>query len=670
VAQCSGTSAKLPPAECRAWAALLNATLYGTAWSPPWCTRADPCACARPGTKSAPAIGVHCSGGGGSSNSGGGGGGGVRGAAVLRHITSISLSDASLAGTIPAAIGALTRLQTLDLSNNKLVGSVPAAIGALTRLQQLLLGSRSSSNNRLVGPLPWANLSTLPALTTLNLDSNRFCLPRGAEAYANCTLASTATTARGLRLPTTLSSLWLQNNEFGGTLPAELALLSNLTSLGLAGNFFTGPIPAALPWAHFRKNPGFCCLFDESRYSNRFACPLPAAALGGACICGGNGNDGNVLEEDRGEDGAAVAAAVALGPDQGGQQLGIARERTMRATDCACAAGTAFNLSTGACSECSSGKFGPKAGVAGKFTDDDLESDDDKLAECKVCPKGQWSPAGAIECAVPTPAPTPAPTPPTSTPTPAPTPPTPAPAPAPTPAPPTAAPTPANSVLPLLRSPAVEIGASAGLLLAGAWALLLRQRKRRRLAASRQAAAAEEGGDLAAPLLGSGGGGGDGGRLTLSAAAFGRASGGAPITRVLVVMNSPAAPPVPAGAAGSSGSGSSSGKAGSGGGGGGGGCEGGDHALPGAQDEAAAYKEQLAALGGGGGGGGGGGAVSVHMATNVTVAGFREALLTHRPQLLLVCAHGNAAFGAGRSLVFISATDSGSYEVRSLARDN
>lgn len=48
------------------------------------------------------------------------------------------------------------------------------------------------------------------------------------------------------------------------------------------------------------------------------------------------------------------------------------------------------------------------------------------------------------------------------------------------------------------------------------------------------------------------------------------------------------------------------------------------------------------------------------MLANITISAFRAALCALRPQLLIVCAHGNAALGDGRAIVFIAEDESDS----------
>ena len=76
----------------------------------------------------------------------------------LTRLERLFLSDNSLTGTIPAALGNMTELFFLGLANNSLTGTVPAALGNMTNLEDLYL-----HGNRLTGMLP-SSLTNLQQL--------------------------------------------------------------------------------------------------------------------------------------------------------------------------------------------------------------------------------------------------------------------------------------------------------------------------------------------------------------------------------------------------------------------------------------------------------------------------------------------------------------------------
>ena len=131
-----------------------------------------------------------------------------------------------LSGTIPAALGGLSKLQRLTLSRNALTGTIPAEIGFLSELTSIQIYS-----NQLTGGIP-PELGLLANLTS-GFDLSRNQLTGGIPVELG-TLSN-------------LISLRLHNNQLTGSIPASLGDLSNLNQLNLAGNTgLTGCIPAAL----------------------------------------------------------------------------------------------------------------------------------------------------------------------------------------------------------------------------------------------------------------------------------------------------------------------------------------------------------------------------------------------------------------------------------------
>ncbi|KAL0322587.1 UNVERIFIED_CONTAM: MDIS1-interacting receptor like kinase [Sesamum angustifolium] len=86
---------------------------------------------------------------------------------ALPHLLRLNLGSAGLNGTIPAQIGALSKLTILDLSFNSLVGAIPAQLGALSKLTYLNLPF-----NSLTGVIP-TQICALSNMIFLDLSSNR-----------------------------------------------------------------------------------------------------------------------------------------------------------------------------------------------------------------------------------------------------------------------------------------------------------------------------------------------------------------------------------------------------------------------------------------------------------------------------------------------------------------
>ena len=136
------------------------------------------------------------------------------------NITVFNLNNNSLSGSIPSAIGNLTKLTLLDLSDNDIEGEVPVEIGQLTELQYLSL-----HNNFLKGSIPY-QLSNLPKVWYLSLGANYL---------------ESADWSKFSAMPS-LTYLDLYLNNIYSTFPDFISNCRNLTFLDLSQNNFTGPI--------------------------------------------------------------------------------------------------------------------------------------------------------------------------------------------------------------------------------------------------------------------------------------------------------------------------------------------------------------------------------------------------------------------------------------------
>ncbi|CAB1103088.1 unnamed protein product [Ectocarpus sp. CCAP 1310/34] len=130
------------------------------------------------------------------------------------RVVRLDLDRNGLVGTIPAALGGLTKVVYLRMSCNNLTGPIPSTFGHLSRLNYLDIRS-----NQLTGGLP-AELGKLTELSKVDLSCNLL----------------------GGRIPpevgnmTGLMLCWLEKNHIQGPIPPELANIPQLTDLDLTEN--------------------------------------------------------------------------------------------------------------------------------------------------------------------------------------------------------------------------------------------------------------------------------------------------------------------------------------------------------------------------------------------------------------------------------------------------
>lgn len=140
---------------------------------------------------------------------------------TLTSLSSISLINAHLVGSVSPQISRLTRLEMFQTSNNFLTGSLPPSMSLLVSLTTV-----DMNTNQLTGPIP-QQLSTLVILSEMQLADNRLS---------------------GV-LPSSLSSLsalvyfYAPSNLMTGPIPAQYSALQRLTMLSLSSNLLTSTIP-------------------------------------------------------------------------------------------------------------------------------------------------------------------------------------------------------------------------------------------------------------------------------------------------------------------------------------------------------------------------------------------------------------------------------------------
>uniref|UniRef100_A0A251TKS4 non-specific serine/threonine protein kinase n=1 Tax=Helianthus annuus TaxID=4232 RepID=A0A251TKS4_HELAN len=147
----------------------------------------------------------------------------------LQYLSSLYLSNCTIEGRIPEAIGNLSLLESLQLSINYLVGEIPVGVTKLINLQMLEL-----YDNQLSGTLP-VGLSNLVNLAEFDVSTNL--------------LFGDLSELRGL---SRLESLHLFENNFSGTIPEEFGEFKYLRQFSIYTNKFTGELPAKIgSWAEF-----------------------------------------------------------------------------------------------------------------------------------------------------------------------------------------------------------------------------------------------------------------------------------------------------------------------------------------------------------------------------------------------------------------------------------
>ena len=163
-------------------------------------------------------------------------------------VVSLHLSQRSMTGHIPPALGSLAFLQEIDFGDNWLTGSIPEELGNLSELQVLNL-----SFNKLTGGIP-PELGNLEELLLLALSTNMLGgeIPSELGSLSRLERMFLESNRLNGQIPPELGALHrlqlmnLSLNELNGEIPAELAGLRELAHLLLGDNELTGRIPPGL----------------------------------------------------------------------------------------------------------------------------------------------------------------------------------------------------------------------------------------------------------------------------------------------------------------------------------------------------------------------------------------------------------------------------------------
>ncbi|KFK35534.1 hypothetical protein AALP_AA4G003100 [Arabis alpina] len=166
---------------------------------------------------------------------------------TICRITTLKVYAIDVVGPIPPELWTLTFLTNLNLAQNVLSGSLPPAIGNLTRMQYMTFGI-----NALSGPVP-KEIGLLTDLRSLSLSSNNFSGSIPAEIGSCTKLQKMYIGSSGVsgEIPSSFASLveladaWITDLEVTGQIPDFIGSWTNLTTLRIFGTGLSGPIPSS-----------------------------------------------------------------------------------------------------------------------------------------------------------------------------------------------------------------------------------------------------------------------------------------------------------------------------------------------------------------------------------------------------------------------------------------
>eukprot|EP00590_Aulacoseira_subarctica_P000291 CAMPEP_0172429362 /NCGR_PEP_ID=MMETSP1064-20121228/50057_1 /TAXON_ID=202472 /ORGANISM="Aulacoseira subarctica , Strain CCAP 1002/5" /LENGTH=311 /DNA_ID=CAMNT_0013174719 /DNA_START=261 /DNA_END=1196 /DNA_ORIENTATION=+ len=171
----------------------------------------------------------------------------------LTILETLAFQRGNVAGTIPEQLGTIKTLKDLDLNFNNLTGSIPDSIYSDSSLEQLDL-----NDNNLVGSIS-SLIGNLPNLFFVQLGNDS---PYGKNDF-------TGTIPSELSILTRMMYFTANNNSFIGSLP-NLSNLGKLLFLDVSNNLITGTIDNT-NWA------GTASLITVNLSGNKFNGNIPSS---------------------------------------------------------------------------------------------------------------------------------------------------------------------------------------------------------------------------------------------------------------------------------------------------------------------------------------------------------------------------------------------------------
>jgi len=175
----------------------------------------------------------------------------------MQYLQELYLGQTLVTGTLPTAIGQLTNLFVLELSSVQLTGTIPTEIGNMQNLLALEVSSPFGAyygDNLLSGTIP-TEIGKLENLLYLLLWGNEFTgrLPTEIGRLSNLLILdieennlNDGSIPSEIGEMAELNGLFLYDNDLTGTIPTEIGNLKELTQIRLGNNALSGPLPSEI----------------------------------------------------------------------------------------------------------------------------------------------------------------------------------------------------------------------------------------------------------------------------------------------------------------------------------------------------------------------------------------------------------------------------------------